>query len=231
MNILACKLCGSLADEESHASLGFKPIGAALDAEKMRNRAAGWICGACIGDVSGLAIVADDGAEAMLKTLGKRLGGPVMPIRRYCDALRTYETALVDRALRLRAELYPDINGTPLDDPEVHARALAALDLYRAERLETEARRAWIDERRLDQLETLYRYEAEADRVSCVFSQITRSNLLARLLYDGEPLRERPCPVHKGKWSGCTWPTKSEDCCSCMSGCNVTGWLPNEEKR
>lgn len=53
--ILACKLCGGLADDESHASLGFKRLGAALDVENMRNRAAGWICGACVGDVTVLA--------------------------------------------------------------------------------------------------------------------------------------------------------------------------------
>lgn len=52
---------------------------------------------------------------------------------------------------------------------------------------------------------------------------VSKSNLLARLLYDGEELRTEPCPIHKGHWSGCTW---GEGCCPhCMSGCNVTGWI------
>jgi len=51
---------------------------------------------------------------------------------------------------------------------------------------------------------------------------IRKSCLLSRLIYAGEPLRTRPCPIHKGRWSGCF------DVCpaGCNFGVNVTGWLP-----
>ena len=55
---------------------------------------------------------------------------------------------------------------------------------------------------------------------------VGKSNLLFRLLYLGEKVRTRPCPVHKGQWSGCVW---QENYCQCMSGANVTGWLPEDD--
>jgi hypothetical protein len=61
---------------------------------------------------------------------------------------------------------------------------------------------------------------------------ISKSNLLARLFFDQEGIRQVPCPVHKGRWSGCVW--KEPECVTdenpqgCMSGSNVTGWLPNK---
>lgn len=56
---------------------------------------------------------------------------------------------------------------------------------------------------------------------------IRKSNLLFRLIYLGEQIRTVPCPVHKGVWSGC----KPDGECECMSGFNVTGWLPNEDAK
>ncbi len=50
-----------------------------------------------------------------------------------------------------------------------------------------------------------------------------KSNLLARLLYGDEPLRETECPEHKGCWQGCVWPSVT----CCPDGSNVTGWLPS----
>jgi hypothetical protein len=64
------------------------------------------------------------------------------------------------------------------------------------------------------------------EQVSNVFIQIMKSNLLYRMLYDGEKPRETPCPVHKGRWSGCALPEDTECKGACMSGSNVTGWLP-----
>lgn len=52
-----------------------------------------------------------------------------------------------------------------------------------------------------------------------------KSNLLGRLLYGDTPLRKEECPVHKGRWSGCQWPTPT---CGCDDGSNVTGWLKDE---
>lgn len=59
-----------------------------------------------------------------------------------------------------------------------------------------------------------------------------KSNLLYRLIYLGEPLREVKCPKHDGHWSGCKW----RDYCDCQKvinpddglvyyDSNVTGWL------
>lgn len=64
------------------------------------------------------------------------------------------------------------------------------------------------------------------EKASFVFIQIMKSNLLYRMLYDGEKPRETPCPIHKGRWSGCKLPEDTECKGACMSGSNVTGWLP-----
>jgi hypothetical protein len=71
-----------------------------------------------------------------------------------------------------------------------------------------------------------------AEDVSHIFLQIMKSNLLARLIYEGESLRTEMCPVHKGVWSGCFWAEKDDANCKCQwsqdghIGSNVTGWLP-----
>ena len=40
------------------------------------------------------------------------------------------------------------------------------------------------------------------DFYSVVRLDISKSNLLSRMIYDNEPVRLEPCPVHAGKWSG-----------------------------
>ncbi len=71
-----------------------------------------------------------------------------------------------------------------------------------------------------------------ANAVDWVFMHIGKSNLLSRLIYEGESLRTEICSVHKGRWSGCAWPEKDADACACQRmqrgaiGSNVTGWLP-----
>jgi hypothetical protein len=55
---------------------------------------------------------------------------------------------------------------------------------------------------------------------------ISKSNLLARMFFAGEEPRKRPCPEHKGSWSGCVWTDLK---CGCMWNSNVTGWLKDEE--
>jgi hypothetical protein len=55
---------------------------------------------------------------------------------------------------------------------------------------------------------------------------IRKSCLLDRLFFQEEDLRTEPCPVHKGRWSGCDW---SSPGCECRNGSNVTGWLPAPE--
>jgi hypothetical protein len=65
-------------------------------------------------------------------------------------------------------------------------------------------------------------YFAEAWQT--VFCAIDHSNLLWRLLYAGENLRSTPCPVHKGRWSGCG----PDQGCGCWSYGNITGWLAEQ---
>ena len=54
-----------------------------------------------------------------------------------------------------------------------------------------------------------------------VSASIGKSNALWRLFYAGEDLRKTPCPVHKGRWSGCG----QDPGCGCWSYGNITGWL------
>jgi hypothetical protein len=57
------------------------------------------------------------------------------------------------------------------------------------------------------------------------FGFVGKSCLLARLIYAGERLRTRPCPIHRGNWSG--W--RFEECPGrCNFGPNLTGWMPND---
>lgn len=55
--------------------------------------------------------------------------------------------------------------------------------------------------------------------------EIGKSCLLSRLIYGGEQLRIRKCPLHGGRWSG-----YGIDACpaGCSYGLNLTGWLPND---
>lgn len=75
--------------------------------------------------------------------------------------------------------------------------------------------------------------EGFANAWSIVELNIEKSNLLARMIYSGDGIRQKPCPVHKGVWSGCKW--GNPECATedypfgCHWGSNVTGWLPNEE--
>jgi hypothetical protein len=62
--------------------------------------------------------------------------------------------------------------------------------------------------------------------IGAVSLAIRKSNLLWRLIYGGERLRTKACPVHKGRWSGCILPGETQCKGACMSGINVTGWLP-----
>lgn len=59
------------------------------------------------------------------------------------------------------------------------------------------------------------------------FSQVKKSNLLARMIYGGEKLRTKQCPRHKGEWF--TIPGLAD----CEHNCGGTGWLmePEDEER
>ena len=78
-----------------------------------------------------------------------------------------------------------------------------------------------------EEQENQYRKDI-GEKAQYIFLQIRKSNLLARLIYGGEALRTKPCPAHKGRWSGCKMPDEVECNGACMAGSNVTGWLPEE---
>lgn len=67
-----------------------------------------------------------------------------------------------------------------------------------------------------------------AQKIQDVFLQIRKSNLLARTIYGGEKPRTKMCPIHKGKWTGCSIPEETPCKGICMSDANVTGWLREE---
>lgn len=52
---------------------------------------------------------------------------------------------------------------------------------------------------------------------------IQKSNLLWRLIYDGQPLRTKKCPEHQGHWRGVPFPHND-----CEHGCDLTGWIPDD---
>lgn len=155
----------------------------------------------------------DEQANAMLAALSRHFRQPVMPVNRYCEALRTWQTALDDRARRLKEELFPGIGGDSKDPATVKA-----YEDYKA------ATKKGAPE--VSGVSDLKRYEDMADQVGYVFLSISKSNLLARLLYNGEKLRETICPEHKGKWSGIEW---SES--RCPHGCQLTGWIQEADDK
>jgi hypothetical protein len=53
---------------------------------------------------------------------------------------------------------------------------------------------------------------------------IAKSCLLDRLIYGGEQVREKMCPIHKGHWSGCNL---TGEPCDCAHDSCITGWLQN----
>jgi hypothetical protein len=155
----------------------------------------------------------DEQANEMLAVLSQHFRQPVQPINRYCDALRTWQHALEDRARRLKVELFPGIDGDSKDPTTIKAYE----DYKAASKKDAPYQKGYND---------LQQYEDLADSVGHIFLQISKSNLLARLLYNGEKLRETICPEHKGRWSGIEW---SES--RCPHGCQLTGWVQEAEDK
>lgn len=64
-----------------------------------------------------------------------------------------------------------------------------------------------------------------ANAVSRLRQSISKSCLLKRMIYLGEELRTRQCPIHNGEWSGCYVERCPAGCDTCGCAC---GWLPND---
>lgn len=58
-------------------------------------------------------------------------------------------------------------------------------------------------------------------------TDIHKSYLLARLIYGGEKLRTRMCPLHLGHWDGPAQLGFPDQVCP--HGCGGAGWLPEPE--
>jgi hypothetical protein len=67
------------------------------------------------------------------------------------------------------------------------------------------------------------------EALNALYLPIMKSNYLARRIYGGEPHRTEPCPIHKGRWSGCYAPDSPDGSCACVTNGNTTGWLPVTE--
>lgn len=158
----------------------------------------------------------EEQAQEALRALTEFYRTPVMPIGRYCEALRTWERVIAEKNQCLRESLFPGISGDHYGpDKAENERTAKAWEDYRSAKKTC----APMDERGY-LMDDLLAAEDMQDAVSRTFLQITKSNLLYRLLYRGEKLRTQMCPEHKGTWSGLEGPDSS-----CPHRCQMTGWV------
>lgn len=149
-------------------------------------------------------------AEAMLRRLSKHFKEPVMPIGRYCAALQLWQCALREKFDWLKSKLAAGETKIPMVLTGVSDDSVF---------------KEW-SRNVASELESAKQLSNDVDHV---FRQITKSNLLSRLLYSGESLRTKRCPAHQGFWSGCS---SQDEACGCQkmqngsTDSNVTGWLP-----
>jgi len=162
----------------------------------------------------------DEEADLMLARLAVHFNEPVMPVSQYCEKLRLWERAINMRVERTQLALYPG-----MDSPMSTEDGQKVWSLYQQETGNVAA----LDADRSIAVQAMIADEHFAESITNVFQQITKSALLARLIYGGEDLREIMCPDHKGSWSGRAWAdeSKGEKACGCNTDGNVTGWLPN----
>ena len=126
----------------------------------------------------------DDEAKAMLAILSDHYGEPVMTLKRYCAALETWRRAVQERAQRMTLAAYPGID-KPWGTPE----KTAALALFDADAKTFTAPVTDTGVQRLPDVHSAVKWARE---VSSTFLSIRKSNLLARLIYDGQELRTTP---------------------------------------
>jgi len=127
----------------------------------------------------------------------------------------TVHKDLTDEAVQLRARL-EEIEGEPVRAVSEYCAAFKAWDEAIKQRIEREPGN-----------EETARWKSYSQALDLLRLPILKSNLLARLIYEGHEVRPEPCPVHGGHWSGCVW----EDLpCGCVVGGNVTGWANSGER-
>lgn len=123
-------------------------------------------------------------AEELLKKLTKHFNEPVLPLSKFCGAMRQWFGAI----------------GHNNEDPSM-------LDtMHGKNKPEYQFGSAYYKE------------------LGHINIDISKSYLLARLIYEDEPLRTEKCPVHKGHWDG-----QTQLLCGCTYGCDGSGWLKTPE--
>jgi len=161
----------------------------------------------------------EEQAQEALKALQTFYSQPVMPINRYCEALRTWQRVVEDRTMRLKEAEFPGISGPSYDNE----RTRKAYADYLAAKAAYNEHTSPVDKRYMAMSEIRSSEDLE-EAISYTFMQITKSSLLGRLIYGGEKLRTEMCPIHKGHWSGLEWPDKP-----CLHRCQMTGWIQEAE--
>lgn len=159
-----------------------------------------------------------DDAEDMLEKLAAHYGEPVQPVSRYCASLRLWQRALHERAERALLALAPDLVDEKDSSRQFEIRSAIDKEVRKAE-TGRDQEGELPSGKRAQQLRELGIFRRQAYQVDSVFLDISKSNLLYRLLYCGEKLREEMCPEHKGEWNGQAMLD------GCKHGCHGTGWL------
>jgi hypothetical protein len=126
----------------------------------------------------------------MLKALAKHYNEPVKPLSKFCGAMRQWFDAIRHNN----------------EDPSM----LETFDFLDAAR---------TPKTRINKPEHQHGH-AYYKELGHINIDIAKSYLLARLLYEDQPLRTEKCPVHKGHWEGQTQLMRG-----CTYGCDGSGWL------
>jgi hypothetical protein len=147
-------------------------------------------------------------AERMLVRLRGHFNQTVMPVERYCNALRTWQKVIQEKVEDLTTELFPGIRG-PKDSLETRA----AQEEYKAE---VEGKALF----RREGVEEIWHFQGVSQDLAKVSFLVAKSSFLARAIYGGEKFRTRKCPLHRGSWSGV--PFSAADC---EHNCDLTGWI------
>ena len=155
-----------------------------------------------VKDVTRNSLSADQ-VEYMERALTRHYGCRVTSVEKYCDGFRTWHSAIQDKVARLHD---PDASEVHLD------------------RKWYDSDEAWQKSLDFQREQELKLWQGVLDALAVLYLPIVKSCLLNRLIYMGEPLRSRMCPVHRGHWVGYAM---GGDQCECSLGsADITGWLP-----
>ena len=149
--------------------------------------------------------------EYMERLLTRHYGCRVTSVERYCDGFRAWQSAIEDKVKRMEAK----------------EERYYAWPVQRQEDWSDEEYEKWVKYYEEEEQREIDRWKAVLEALKLLYLPIYKSCLLNRLIYMGETLRSKQCPIHKGRWSGYAW-GQSE--CECSLGsADITGWLPEDE--